>query len=143
MAILNYSDYVNKTSIILSDTSKFKKLGDISFDYTLKMEIKFQRRLLKVHKVNVPLRPILSMVGSVQHELAKWLVEILDPVLKFYSDYCTQDSFQFVSYIHKLQRTTDNDFLMSFDICSLFTNVPLDETIDIYADYLHHAPLKP
>lgn len=32
---------------------------------------------------------------------------------------------------------------MSFDICSLFTIVPLDKTVDICADYLYHGPLKP
>ena len=36
--------------------------------------------LPKIHKPNVPLRPILSMIGSAQHELAKWLSEFLDPV---------------------------------------------------------------
>ena len=35
--------------------------------------------LPKIHKPNVPLRPILSMIGSAQHELAKWLSEVLDP----------------------------------------------------------------
>ena len=28
--------------------------------------------LPKIHKENIPLRPILSMVRSAQHELAKW-----------------------------------------------------------------------
>ena len=29
--------------------------------------------LPKIHKPNVSLRPILSMIGSAQHKLAKWL----------------------------------------------------------------------
>ena len=38
--------------------------------------------LLKTHKVPpIPLSPILSMVGSAQHELAKWLTEVLEPVV--------------------------------------------------------------
>ena len=37
--------------------------------------------LPKTHKVGTPLRPILSMVGSSHHELAKWLASILQPVL--------------------------------------------------------------
>ena len=40
--------------------------------------------LPKTHKEDMPLRPILSMIGSSQHELAKWLAEILAPVLKLY-----------------------------------------------------------
>ena len=36
----------------------------------------------KTHKDDTAVRPILSMVGSSQPELAKWLADILAPVLK-------------------------------------------------------------
>ena len=55
--------------------------------------------LPKTHKENVPLRPISSMVGSSQLELAKWLSDILEPVLKRYSTHCVKDSFTFASFI--------------------------------------------
>lgn len=136
------------------------------------MEIKFQKRLLKFHKIkflskqeydriclmvsqhprmyclpkihkpNTPFRPILPIVCSAQHELADWLVGILCPVQKFYSDYCIPDSFQFASHIHKLQSSVDTEYLVLFDISSLFTIVPLDETTDICANYLYWRPLK-
>ena len=43
------------------------------------------------------------------------------------------------------QLTFDSDdcFLCSFDISSLFTNVPLPETIQIYADILYDGDLSP
>ena len=34
----------------------------------------------KVHKEDVPLRPILAMIGSPQHATAKWLAQVLEPV---------------------------------------------------------------
>ena len=37
--------------------------------------------LPKTHKPNIPLRPILSMVGSAQHKLAQWLTQLLTPVV--------------------------------------------------------------
>ena len=40
--------------------------------------------LPKKHKPYVQLRPILSMIGSAQHELARWPFEVLDPVLQKY-----------------------------------------------------------
>ena len=43
--------------------------------------------LPKIHKEDTPHRPMLSMIGSSQHELAKWLAEILAPVLKLYFIY--------------------------------------------------------
>ena len=58
--------------------------------------------LPKIHKPNVPLRPTLSMIGSAQHELAKWLSEVLDPVLQKYSKHCIKDSFTFAEFMQNL-----------------------------------------
>ena len=97
--------------------------------------------LPKTHKENVPLRPILSVIGSSQHEVAKWLSEILEPVLKRYSAHCVKDSFTFASFIQNLKLGLSKTFLCSFDISSLFTNIPLDETIGICADALYRSDL--
>lgn len=99
--------------------------------------------LPKVHKAGVPLRPILSMVGSAQHELAKWLSTILKPVLECYSTFCIQDSFTFANYVRNLDIDPSQCFLGSFDIASLFTNVPLQETIDICANFLFSTDTAP
>ena len=97
--------------------------------------------LPKTHKEDIPLRPILSMIGSSQHELAKWLSEVLAPVLKLYSSNCVKDSFTFASFIQNYNVEPAKTFLCSFDISSLFTNVPLDETIGICADALYRGHL--
>ena len=97
--------------------------------------------LPKKHKENIPLRPILSMIGSSQHELATWLVEILVPILKSYSSHCRKYSFTFANCIQNCNFEPAKSFLCSFDISSLFTNVPLDETIDICADALYRRHL--
>ena len=89
-------------------------------------------RLPKIHKPDVPLGSILSMCHSVQHSLAKWLVECLNPILEFYSGFRVKDCFTFASIICQLPFCNDSQFLVSFDIVSLFTNIPLDETISIY-----------
>ena len=96
--------------------------------------------LPKIRKLDVPLRPILSMCHSVQHSLAKWLVECLNPVLEFYTGFCVKDSFTFASIIRRLPLCNDSQFLVSFDIVSLFTNIPLDETISTCVDFLCHGP---
>ena len=93
--------------------------------------------LPKTHKKDIPLRPILSMIGSSQHELAKWLSEVLAPVLRLYSLNCVKDSFTFANFIQNYSVDPAKAFLCSFDISSLFTNVPLDETIGICTDALY------
>ena len=50
---------------------------------------------------------------------------------------CITDSFTFADYIRKLNGQTDN-FMCSFDVSSLFANIPLDETIKICADALYN-----
>ena len=157
---------------ILGDTSKFLRLGPVdSFDHTTSIETKFQRRLVelvkrsllssaisdqirpigsiwprlyglsKTHKDEVPLRPILSMVGSPQQKDSKWLDQLLQPVLVHYSTFCTKDSFEFAGFIRKCSSL--NKLMCSFDNWSLFTCVPILETIAIYADMLYRSYLTP
>ena len=96
--------------------------------------------LPKIHKPGIPLRPILSMCHSAQHSLAKWLVEVLNPVLEFYSLCCVKDSFTFSSIIRRLPVCLESQFLVSFHVVSLFTNIPLDEIISICANFLYRGP---
>ena len=95
--------------------------------------------LPKVHKKDVPLRPILSMVGSVQHKLAKWLAELLQPVLNSFSKFSISDSFEFANFIRGTIINNDNKFMCSYDIKSLYTNIPLEETIALCADSLYRG----
>ena len=72
------------------------------------------------------------MVNSAQHKLAKFLNSSLEPVLKYFSAYCLKDSFTFVDKIKEME--AQNTFIASFDVKSLFTNVPLEEVIEICVD---------
>ena len=76
--------------------------------------------LPKVHKDNCPARPILSAIDTLNYNLAKFLVPILQPFAV--GQYSVKDSFAFVSEIKAYK--TDCDLVMaSFDVSSLFTNV--------------------
>ena len=92
--------------------------------------------LPKTHKEGTPLCPILSMTGSSHHELGKWLAGLLQPVLERFSSHCISDSFTFAKTMQNLDINL-NVFMCSFDVSSLFTNVPLDETIKICLDALY------
>ena len=81
------------------------------------------------------------MIGSAQHELAKFLAALLQPVLELYSINCINDSFSFAEMIQQLKVNFNDSILCSFDICSLFTNVPLVETIEICTKTLYDGHL--
>ena len=95
----------------------------------------------KIYKQDVLYCPILSVIGSSQHELAKFLTALLQPVLELYSTNCINDSFSFAEMI-QLEVNSNDSILCSFDICSLFTNVPLMETIEICIETLYDSHLS-
>ena len=76
------------------------------------------------------------MTGSSHYVLSKWLASLLELVLKRFSTHCIHDSFTFAEAIQN-SKDFNNLFMCSFDISSLFTNVPLEETINICADALY------
>ena len=85
--------------------------------------------LPKVHKPNFPLRPIISAIGTHAYKLDKFLVPLLRPFST--NSYTISDTFMFVKELRELQINTNNVVIASFDVKSLFTNIPLDETISI------------
>ena len=95
----------------------------------------------KVHKEGVPLRPILAMIGSPQHATTKWLAQVLEPVSTKYSRYVVKDSFAFSESISRI-KTSRSAHMCTFDIKSLFTNVPLDKTIKICTEQLYHSEIE-
>ena len=77
--------------------------------------------LPKIHKKDVLIPcSILSIIGSAQQELAKFLVASLQIVLELYSTNCTNDSFSFAKMIQQFEVNLDDSIPCLFDICSLF-----------------------
>ena len=84
----------------------------------------------KVHKASVenfpPFGPILLALNTPTYKLAKFLVSILKPLTT--NEFTFKDSFHFAEEIVDQQH---DFFTGSLDVDSLFTNMPLGETIDI------------
>ena len=75
--------------------------------------------------------PIPSATHTYNYALAKWLDEKLKPLSC--NQYTGTDTFEFVNEVQNLE-INRGDILVSYDVTSLFTNVPLNETIQILAD---------
>ncbi|MGL5708699.1 MAG: reverse transcriptase domain-containing protein [Aeromonas sp.] len=91
--------------------------------------------LPKTHKKGVPLRPILDMINSPYHALAKWLAKLIEPIRKEMTRVHTvRDTFEFVDMIQ--QHNMNGRTMLSLDVSSLFTQVPLNETIDYLCTYI-------
>ena len=129
-------------SRIQDELKALETLGEIPQQQRLKLSKSFTQPprlygLPKIHKENILCRPIVSSVGSPTYALAKKMARILSPF--------TGSSNSFVKYlehfVQKIANTTLNrcDLLVSFDIKSLFTNVPVDEVVSRVAALMRTA----
>ena len=91
----------------------------------------------KVHKIKsnseVPsFRPRVSSIGSFNFNLSRFLCDMLTPFIL--TDYFTRDSFSFVKEVQEV--SVSDYFMVSYDDCSLFRNIPLNATIDLAVDII-------
>jgi len=76
-------------------------------------------------------RPILSATDAYNYAPAKWLDDKLKP--QSCNRFTVTDTFRFADEVRGLEIKT-GEMLVSYDATSLFTNVPLEETIQILAE---------
>ena len=86
--------------------------------------------LAKVHKPVIDqcpsLLPILFAINTPSYKLAKFLVPLLTPLTS--NDYTIKDSFPFEEEVSSFDCA---HYMSSFNIETLFTNILLEETINI------------
>ena len=92
--------------------------------------------LPKTHKMlfdsdDFSLRPIISSIGTYNYNLAKFLTELLDPVIS--KEHCAKDLF---SFREEIKQVSSNDNYLVLYVCSLFTSIPLQETIQIAVELI-------
>ena len=85
-----------------------------------------------IHKPDIPLRPIVDTIGSPTYRLAKFLAEKLKPLVGNTSSFI-KDSSYFIEKI-KHRHMKENDILLSLDVVSLFTMIPIKEAINVIED---------
>ena len=119
---------------MLSDLKKKGKISDKLFSELKPVGSQAPRLygLAKVHKVETPLRPIVSMPGSPYQRVAKQVAAWLSLVPECNINTSTD------KVAKQLQSTvlSEDETLISFDVTSLYTNVPVKESIQICADLL-------
>ncbi|XP_065307646.2 uncharacterized protein [Dermacentor albipictus] len=84
--------------------------------------------LPKVHKPNVPLRPVVDYTRSPLYKLSAYLHQLLAPLVGKSSTHVS-NSCDFIEKVRDV--SLDNDEVMvSFDVVSLFTSIPTDLAVD-------------
>ena len=172
VVILNNRDYMERMTEVLSDIDKLKKLNvktGKELNLVLKHEEKLVSFLKgikksigedlykslypqgsqpgimygssKIHKPLVngfpKLRPILSALNTGTYKWAKCFVPLLRHLTS--NEFTLKDSFEFAKIICEQDAGL---FMVSLDVNSLFTNVPLEETIYISVNELFKSNIS-
>ena len=95
--------------------------------------------LPKLHKMSdvdiyPKFRPIISSIGTHNYKLAKYLNDILAPLIP--CEYSCKDTFTFLEDLQAYSEEVSDKYIVSYDVVSLFTNIPLNETIDLAVDLI-------
>ena len=90
--------------------------------------------LPKIHKSGIPLRPIISSIGTVTYNTAKELARILKPLVGL-SNHHIQNTMDFVEQIKEVKLKKEES-MVSYDVTALFTSVPIPPVLKIIEEKL-------
>nr|VZH93658.1 unnamed protein product [Spirometra erinaceieuropaei] len=90
--------------------------------------------LPKIHKPNVPLRPIVALKGTPTYGLAKWLAKHLKRLTNG-SEHTAVSSTHFLKKFKGVVIAPD-EVMVSFDVVSLFTSIPKELAMKVINDLL-------
>ncbi|XP_072041394.1 uncharacterized protein [Amphiura filiformis] len=162
VVVLNESDYDDKCNDLLKDKKTYKPVGynptsgyrkrvtdftnkittDGSIDIVLKRQLDpplslWYRRFtgFKIHKPDpIPVRPIVSSIGSVTYNLAKHAAKILGPLVGR-SPHHIKNTQDFVNQIKDL-KLSESEIITSYDVTALFTCIPPDFALNVVKECL-------
>lgn len=90
--------------------------------------------LPKVHKDNWPLRPIVSQINGPTSKLSEFLDKHLT-IAEANIPYLLKDTTAYLNLIKLNSNVTNNTFLVSMDVTSLYTNIPHEEGAEFVSNF--------
>ncbi len=164
--ILDTSEYDDKLECMLKDTSTYEELRDDPTPRFKKKLVNILKRLVreekigpqdkdflfptaeivpriygspKIHKKDNPLRPIIDYTGSIGYNVSRSLSDIISPLVGN-TVHHVLNSKQLAEDLCGVI-VSDDEYLISHDVVSLFTNTPVDLTLKIIRQKLKNRTL--
>ena len=85
----------------------------------------------------MPIRPIVSYSGSPLYNLNKYIANILNAYFQDENNNA-KNSTKFSNYIGNVP-IEDDKIMVSVDVTSLYTNIPITDTLNIIKGYVNHV----
>ena len=98
-------------------------------------------RLPKSIKPEIPLIPIVSFVNSPTYGVSSFLAKILSPVVGNTKN-TVKNSCHFAEFVRG-KTLKEDQVLVSFDVVSLFSNIPVDLAIKVATKRLRQDAIQP
>ena len=111
----------NQVKTLLKKLKASKSIDERTYNelYPTGSRIGILYGLPKIHKLNVPLRPILSYVNHYSYKPTKFFIPLLTPIST--NSFAVKDSFSFVQELVSSDIDANKVVMASFDVTSLFT----------------------
>lgn len=123
-------DLSDRIATVLNNMRTDKEIDKKCFEYLIPSKPRPGRFYLlpKIHKGKLPPpgRPIISAIGSPSEKISEFVDFFLQPLLCSIPSY-VKDTGHFVHLINKLGPLPENTILVTLDVTSLYTNIPLPE----------------
>ena len=100
------------------------------------------RGLIKVHKPNSPIRPIVNWTNAPSYKLAKQLVQFLNTHLPLPYAYNIKNTIQLLNDLGEIP-WNNNLCMASFDMSNMYTNIPTDQIPNIINILCNHYNIGP
>ncbi len=163
LVVMDRSEYDSKMENLLSDESTYVVIQKPPFKKierelnAILLQLKKQEKLpdntyrklhssdaiplairgsIKHHKTDMPLRPIVTCIGSAFYNTSKFLAQILSP-LQNKNGFSVTNSLQFKNDISDITISED-EVMVSFDVISLCTAIPVDKACMYIKTKLQH-----
>ena len=137
------SDISEKIATQLTTMRSLNLITEKNFEY---LNIKEQKEakfylLPKIHKKNIPGRPICSSINHPTSNISKFVDEHIKKYVPKTKSY-VRDTQHFISRLKQLGTIPEGALLVTLDVSSLYTNIPNREGILAVADHLRADPEK-
>ena len=157
--ILNRENYVAKVKEVLNKDKQLQKVNtEDPLKHTLLLEDRLNRKLKvwqnkgciteaeykelyasgtrpgilygqpKIHKNNIPVRPVLTAIKTPAYKFSRFLIQFIEKYT--HNEYTLKNSVQLIDELKDIQLHNES-FMFSYDIQSLYINIPVDETMQI------------
>ena len=88
----------------------------------------------EINKENLKFRPIIDQTGTYSYNAAQVISHYLKPLCK--NKFTINDTQSFSADIKNIPPLQEDEEDVSYDVESLFTNIPINETIDYILDQM-------